>query len=52
MSFLNKDRYIVIYGAYKTPMEAIKAINSLPRSIQQLNPIVKPLAKVEEEMRR
>jgi len=49
-TFLKKDKYIVIYGAYKTPIDAVNAINSLPQSLQKLNPVVKPLAKVEKEM--
>jgi len=50
-TFLKKDKYVVIHGAYKTPMDAINAINSLPQSLQKLNPVVKSLAKVEKEMR-
>lgn len=50
-TYLKKDKYVVIFGAYKTPMDAINAVNSLPQSLQKLNPVVKSLAKVEEEMR-
>jgi adhesin transport system outer membrane protein len=49
--FLNRDKYIVIYGAYKTPAQALSVIGSLPKSIQKLNPTVKPIAKVQHEMR-
>jgi adhesin transport system outer membrane protein len=50
-TYLKKDKYVVIFGAYKTPMDAINAVNSLPQVLQKLNPVAKSLAKVEEEMR-
>jgi adhesin transport system outer membrane protein len=49
--FLNRDKYIVIYGAYKTPAQALGVIESLPKSIQKWNPTVKPISKVQQEMR-
>ena len=48
--FLNRDKYIVIYGAYKTPAQALNVIQSLPPEIQKWNPTVKPISKVQQEM--
>ncbi|MCK4608960.1 MAG: TolC family outer membrane protein [Gammaproteobacteria bacterium] len=50
-TFMNKDKYVVIYGAYKTPKQALDAIRTMPAGIQKWNPVVKPLAKVQQEMK-
>ncbi len=50
-AFLNRDKYIVIYGTYRTPAQALKVISSMPQTLQKWNPTVKPISKVQQEMR-
>jgi len=46
-----EDWYVLIYGDYSTPAEALSAIDRLPPSAQQLKPWVKPIASVKVGIR-
>lgn len=45
--FKNKDWYVLVYGDYETPDDALSAIDRLPPMAQQLKPWVKPFASVK-----
>lgn len=45
--FKGKDWYVLIYGDYKNPDDALAAIDRLPPMAQQLKPWVKPFASVK-----
>ena len=46
-----KPWYVLTYGIYKTDQAAKEAIKTLPIVVQKQHPWVKPLAKVQEEIK-
>jgi DamX protein len=46
--YLNNDWYVLVYGRYQTHTEALKAIESIPSSIQQLKPWVRQLCSIQK----
>lgn len=49
--YMDKDWYVLIYGAYKTESEALNAINSLPPAVQRLKPWVRTIGSVHEAIK-
>ena len=47
----DKERYQVIYGDYSTLAEAQTAIKQLPLDLQKLDPWVRQIAKVQQEIK-
>lgn len=46
-----KDLYVVVYGVYTDKAAAIKAVSTLPSSIQKLRPWARQLSDVQAEIR-
>jgi adhesin transport system outer membrane protein len=46
----NQTKYVVIYGSYPTSQQALAAMQTLPKNIQQWNPTIKPFSVVQSEI--
>lgn len=49
--FKGKPWYVVVYGPYRNHDAAVAAIPSLPASLRKQNPWIRPLAKIQEDIR-
>lgn len=45
--YLDKDWYVLVLGNYKNHTEALKAIEDLPASLQELKPWIRQLASIQ-----
>ena len=50
-TFKDKDWFVLVYGDFKSPSEAMAAVTNLPSAVQKLRPWVKPIAAVKESIR-
>jgi len=49
--FQNNDWFVLVYGDFNSPSDALAAIGNLPGPIQNLKPWVKPISTVKVGIR-